>query len=89
MSEAPGGDRDQALWTAERWNWTLSEARSQGQAPVHQVKILGPWSSCHGSAEMNQTNIHEDADSIPGLTQWVKDQHCYELWHKVASVVPI
>ena len=30
-------------------------------------------SSRHGAVEMNPTRNHEEADSIPGLTQWVKD----------------
>ena len=38
---------------------------------VHVKKILK--SSHYGSVVMNLTSIHEDAGSIPGLAQWVKD----------------
>ena len=43
---------------------------------------MAQWSSYCGAGETNPTGNHKFVGSIPGLAQWVKDQHCHELWHK-------
>ena len=45
------------------------DSKTGNQEIVH---IRAKRSSHRGSVVTNQTSIHEDADSIPGIAQWVK-----------------
>ena len=53
------------------------------------VRNTLPGSSCCGSVVMNPNSIHEDLDSIPGHTQWVKDPALLWLWCRQAATALI
>ena len=53
--------------------YECGEQGEQGREGRKSLQTETFGSSRHGSVETNLTSIHEDAGSIPGLTQWVKD----------------
>ena len=68
------------------------------QWPKHLIRILEDgeqlksiWVGGFIVAQRVKTlaSIREDEDSIPGLTQWVKDLGCCELWHSLVAAALI
>ena len=65
------------------FSWPLHQGlKAPNQEPY-------PGSSCHSSAVMNATGIHEDAGSSPGLTQWFKDLVLLWLWYRLTAAAPV
>ena len=54
-------------FSLSRWSSQHSKVNASF---VETVKPPSFWSSCCGLGVMNLTRIHEDAGSIPGLSQW-------------------
>ena len=50
-----------------------ASAATMGNSMEGPQKMKRKGSFCRDAMEMDLTGIHEDAGSIPGLAQWVKD----------------
>ena len=57
------------------WEPPYSTDAALEKTKIQKIKKIKTYqgSSYRGSSEMNLTSVHEDAGSIPCLTQWVKN----------------
>ena len=70
---SPGKNSRQFCGTLSLYYTGETFADLQAYPSENVFKNVKHQSSPRGSAETNLTSIHENAGSIPGLTQWVRD----------------
>ena len=67
----------------------LEQGGRKGSCFSQEDFIVNMRSPRCGSVVMNLTSIREDAGSIPGLAQWLKNPTLPWLWCRLAAAAPI